>query len=79
MRSTIILTALTVLTMDGSALAQSGKNADYSAGAGGSMYDRPMMSNHMTIYSQHGPRTHALGSMRHPTVGNIANQRVNGG
>ncbi len=35
--------------------------------------------NHAMMQPVGKPRHHPLGAMRHPTVGNTANQRVNGG
>ena len=49
---------------------------DYSASNGTTMDSH---RNHTIMHRSSGPRQHALGSMRHPTVGNTANQRVNGG
>ena len=79
MRFQILLTALAVLMMVGSALSQSGMSADPTTHVGGMMNHRPTFSDHLSRDRRYGPRLHAFGAMRSPTVGDIANQRVNGG
>ena len=77
MRNFKLACALVLFTSAGPALAQSAVNGDYRAYDGASAYGHNMSgASHMM---RHGDRHHVMGSMRHPTVGNTANQRVNGG
>lgn len=78
MRTLIILAAVASLSSAAPALAQS-VNGDYSANNGSTAYNHSAMSNHAAMHRSHERHDHALGSVRHPTVGNTANQRVNGG
>ena len=79
MRTTPLVIAFVSLAIAGPALAQSALNTNYSANNGAAMYDHSATNGDAMMRHSNGQRKHALGSMRHPTVGNTANQRVNGG
>jgi hypothetical protein len=75
MRNLSILAVLASMAIAVPALAQNGNSANTRREMNGHL----AMSSHMNMRHNDGQRQHALGSMRHPTVGNTANQRVNGG
>ena len=79
MRTIPLLTAFVSLVIAGPALAQSTLNNKYSANNGAAMYDHSAPNGNAVMRHSNVQRRHGLGSMRHPTVGNTANQRVNGG
>jgi hypothetical protein len=79
MRIHYILAAVASMAIAAPAFAQSTTNSNFSASAGTAMDNHPAMTNHTMMHQGDGQRHHALGAMRHPTVGNTANQRVNGG
>ena len=79
MRTIPLVIAFVSLAIAGPALAQSTLNTNYSANNGAAMYDHAATNRNAMMRHSNGHRQHALGSMRRPTVGNTANQRVNGG
>ena len=79
MRTLFVISAFASMAIADPAMAQSALNGDYSANNRATMYGRSPMSNHAMMRHSDAQHQHAFGSMRHPTVGKIANQRVNGG
>ncbi len=68
----LLIVAAAALALSGPAFAETN----------GSSPTKPMMSRHSPMHAamQHQqPNNKGLGSIRNPTVGNTANQRINGG